>query len=93
LIHVAIEPTFTSFRQRARPLLATHVAPADVVWDDGRGQRSLFGSRASAEPSSAPAAGVTVPAAFVAKGELAALPRIERTLGRPLSHRVSPRTP
>jgi DNA polymerase len=85
VIVATIEPSFASFRARARELLARSAAPADVTWDDGRGQGSLFGAlaRASARPSvmndagaRAPAqttAAARVPAAFVAKGELAAL--------------------
>jgi probable DNA metabolism protein len=79
VIRAAITPTFESFRERARGLLAAGVAPRDVTWDDGTGQASLFGGGAASADTSVPSATATaatparVPAAFVAKGELAAL--------------------
>lgn len=83
MIVAAIEPSFAAFRARARELLAADVPPADVTWDDGSGQTSLFGgggARGGRAP--APSRGrarhdearsTRVPAAFVAKAELAAL--------------------
>jgi probable DNA metabolism protein len=77
VIRASIAPTFDSFRERARALLATNAAPRDVTWDDGMGQASLFGGVGA--DATAPVTPVTasapskVPAAFVAKGELAAL--------------------
>lgn len=83
MIVAAIAPTFASFREKARELLVSRVVPADVTWDDGRGQTSLFGAPAPApapaviradQSSTSPRAVVPkVPAAFVARAELAAL--------------------
>lgn len=82
MIRASIAPTFESFRERARALLATGAAPRDVTWDDGVGQASLFGGGLGGDASATPGTPVIavtasapsrVPAAFVAKGELAAL--------------------
>ena len=77
MIRAAIAPTFESFRERARALLAAGVAPHDVTWDDGTGQASLFGGCDASTDASATRATAAkpprVPAAFVAKGALAAL--------------------
>jgi uracil-DNA glycosylase len=73
VIVARIEPTFASFRERARALLAARVPPADVVWQDGEGQASLFGGTAEAAPPPPLAAAPRVPASFVRLAELAAL--------------------
>ena len=76
MIVASIAPTFAAFRARARELLAAHVPPADVVWQDGHRQASLFSATPAAPPAPASRAVVPttrVPAAFVRQGELAAL--------------------
>ena len=83
MIVATIAPTFAAFRQRARGLLADHVPPAEVVWQDGHGSLSLFGGAAPPDAGRAvavPGASTPtsrVPAAFVRQGELAALHRDE----------------
>ncbi|MDB4942555.1 MAG: Uracil-DNA glycosylase, putative family 6 [Labilithrix sp.] len=77
MIVAAIAPSFEAFRARARVLLAEHAAPSDVLWEDGSGQKSLFGGPlaplAAPAPPAPPGAHANVPAAFVRAGTLAAL--------------------
>ena len=59
---VFIDPTFESWRDQARELLAQRVAPDAVLWSDDRVQGSLFAD----EPvQAAPAAEPKVSAAFL----------------------------
>ena len=59
---VFIDPTFESWRDQARELLAQRVAPDAVLWSDDRVQGSLFAD----EPvQAAPAAAPKVSAAFL----------------------------
>ncbi len=41
---VTIDPTFESWRDKARELLAQRVSPAAVLWSDDRAEVSLFGA-------------------------------------------------
>lgn len=76
MIQVAIEPTFASFRERARALLAEGRAPADVSIRAGSTpQSSLFGE--ATKPSAASLAPLRVSRHFVDLAEIAALHREE----------------
>ncbi len=69
---VTIEPTFASFRDAARALLDEGVRPELVTWDDGeRQQPSLFDASVPSAPGRRTTA--RVPAAFLARAEIAAL--------------------
>ena len=73
MIHARIEPTFESFRDQARALLAAGVAPEDVTWDDGSGQLDLFAlAGAGQPPPRATGAPTRVPATFVRDAEVVA---------------------
>ena len=59
-----------TWRDEARRLLASDVAPEDVVWGDGV-QASLFGEASTSTSTSTRGKGARVPAEFVEKAEMA----------------------
>lgn len=79
IAELAHETDWEGFRRAARSLLARQVPPALVVWQVGQGARAdLFGQPpASPVPNPIPpgAGAPTVPASFLALGQVAALHR------------------
>jgi probable DNA metabolism protein len=76
VIRVSLAPTFEAWRAEARRLLATRVAPDDVLWEDATGgQATLFGERAPAPGLAPETARARVPAAFVDLAKLVAFHR------------------
>lgn len=49
---VVIEPTFESWRDAARGLLAQGVEPVEILWSDDASDASLFGGKSPAAPAS-----------------------------------------
>jgi uracil-DNA glycosylase len=66
---VLIEPTFESWRDSARRLLAQRVEPAEVLWSDDPAECSLFGEEENAAPAQP---SPKVPAAFLEMARSAA---------------------
>ena len=71
MIRAVIEPAFESFRARARELLDHDIPPADVTWDDGTGQTSLFADPRA--PTKKKTAVRSVPRRFLSRAETVAL--------------------
>ena len=64
MIRQAIQPTFESWRDAARPLLAARVDPSEILWSDGRAESALpFAVDASND--SLPTAALSIPRAFI----------------------------
>jgi len=68
--HIHIEPTFESWRDAARGLLAAGIPPGEILWSDDPEQAALF---ASSQPPPVESPGVhKVPAAFMGIARTAA---------------------
>jgi DNA polymerase len=74
VFQVAIEPTYESWHEAARSLLASNVAPSEVVWLVRGDDQPLLGDLAEAPPAVEPST-VRVPRRFVEDAKLAALHR------------------
>lgn len=58
---IHIQPTFESWREAARGLLASAVDPGEVLWSDDEAEASLFGTEKAVPAGKAPG----VPSAFL----------------------------
>lgn len=70
---ICIAPRFTAWRERARHLLASRVAPETLLWEDTRnGNGSLFANLKEDDPVTPATSCLRIPRAFFSLAELAA---------------------
>lgn len=78
MVHRSIQPTFESWRDAARPLLAARVEPSEIVWSDGRNASTdALPFATDAENDSLPSRALSIPRAFIDEAAKAAYFRDE----------------